>query len=242
MERTERVALITGASQGLGAELATFLGGQGCHLVITARSADALKAQAGALAALNVKVTALPGDVANPKHRAKLVEAAAAMGRLDILINNASDLGPIPMPALADYDLDALRHVFEVNFIGPVALVQEALPLLKESHGLVVNLSSDAARGGYDNWGGYGASKAALDLASKTFASELEDEGVAVISVDPGDMRTAMHQDAFLGEDISDLPLPDITLPFWAWALGQDPASISGRRFQAQEDLWETQS
>lgn len=238
----ERVALITGASQGLGAVLAAFLGGQGYHLVITARGADALKAQAEKLAALNGKVSALPGDVADAAHRARLVEAAQSLGRLDVLVNNASELGPSPMPSLADYGLDDLRHVFEVNLIAPVALVQAALPLLRESGGLVVNISSDAARGGYETWGGYGASKAALDLASKTLAAELEDDGVAVISVDPGDMRTEMARVAFEGEDISGRPLPDITLPFWAWVLGQEPASISGRRFQAQEDLWEAQS
>lgn len=238
----ERVALITGASQGLGAVLAAFLGGQGCHLVITARRADSLKAQAEKLSALDIKVSALPGDVADPAHRARLVEAARSFGRLDLLVNNASELGPSPMPALADFDLDALRHVFEVNVFAPIALLQAALPLLKSSRGLVVNISSDAALGGYETWGGYGSSKAALDLASKTLAAELEDDGVSVISVDPGDMRTEMAGMAFSPDEMSERPLPDITLPFWAWVLGQEPMSISGRRFQAQEDLWESQS
>lgn len=238
----DRVALITGASQGLGAVLAAFLGGQGYHLVITARRADGLKAEAEKLAALNVTVTALPGDVADPAHRAKLIEAARTLGRLDLLVNNASELGPIPMPTLADFDLDALRHVFDVNVVAPVALVQAALPLLKESHGLVVNISSDAALGGYETWGGYGASKAALDLVSKTLANELEDDGVSVFSVDPGDMRTEMAGMAFSPEEMAERPLPDVTLPFWAWALGQEPMSITGRRFQAQEDVWEAGS
>ena len=238
----DRVALITGASQGLGAVLAAFLGGQDYHLVITARRADGLKTEADRLAALGITVTALPGDVADPAHRAKLVEAARGLGRLDVLVNNASELGPTPMPNLVDFDLEALRRVLEVNLVAPIALVQAALPLLKDSGGLVINISSDAALGGYETWGGYGASKAALDLASKTLANELENDGVAVISVDPGDMRTEMARMAFSPEEMAERPLPDITLPFWAWVLGQEPMSISGRRFQAQEDLWEAQS
>jgi NAD(P)-dependent dehydrogenase (short-subunit alcohol dehydrogenase family) len=238
----QRVALITGASQGLGGVLATFLGGQGYDLVITARGAPALSAKVESLAALKVNVSALPGDVSDASHRQRLIEAAQALGSLDVLINNASELGPSPMPALADYPLDDLEHVFRVNVVAPVALVQAALPLLRQSHGLVVNMSSDAAKGGYEGWGGYGASKAALDLASLTLANELEEEGIGVVSVDPGDMRTAMQQQASPGEDISDRPLPDVTLPFWAWLLGQAPMSISGRRFQAQSDHWESGS
>ena len=113
------------------------------------------------------------------------------------------------------------------------------MPLLRRRAGLVINVSSDAAGGGYPGWGAYGASKAALDLVSLTLASELRDDGVAVVSVDPGDMRTQMHQDAFAGEDISDRPLPEVTLPFWAWLLGQPGTSVTGRRFKAQSDRWE---
>jgi NAD(P)-dependent dehydrogenase (short-subunit alcohol dehydrogenase family) len=128
--------------------------------------------------------------------------------------------------------------VFAVNVIAPVALTQLVLPLLKENEGLVINISSDAALGGYENWGGYGASKAALDLISKTQAGELREARVGVVSVDPGDMRTVMHQQAFPGEDISDRPTPDVTLPFWAWLLAQDHMDISGARFQAQAEQW----
>ena len=120
-----------------------------------------------------------------------------------------------------------------------MGLVQATLPLLRKSGGLVINISSDAASGGYSGWGAYGASKAALDLVSLTLAGELRDDGVAVVSVDPGDMRTQMHQDAFPGEDISDRPLPEVTLPFWAWLLGQPRTLVTGRRFQAQADRWE---
>ena len=147
------------------------------------------------------------------------------------------------MPYLSDYPLEVLRQVFETNTIAPLALVQSLRQFLATRQGLVVNLSSDAATGGYEGWGGYGASKAALDLVSLTLANELQEEGISVVSVDPGDMRTAMHQDAFPGEDISDRPSPEITLPFWAWLIAQEQETLisdmNGRRFQAQADLWE---
>jgi NAD(P)-dependent dehydrogenase (short-subunit alcohol dehydrogenase family) len=130
--------------------------------------------------------------------------------------------------------------VLEANLVAPVALVGALLPLLERGRGLVVNVSSDAATGGYPGWGGYGASKAALDLASLTLAGELRPRRVGVVSVDPGDMRTRMHQAAFPGEDISDRPLPEATVPFWAWLLGQDPLAVSGGRFRAQADRWES--
>ena len=233
------VALITGASRGLGATLAAFLAGQGWNLILTAREESTLAVTARALLPYGTRVEALAGDVANAEHRRRLADAARGLGRLDLLVNNASELGPSPLPPLADYSLDAFERVLAVNVMAPLALVQETLPLLKESGGLVVNVSSDAARGGYPGWGGYGASKAALDLVSLTLANELEQHGIAVASVDPGDMRTRMHQAAFPGEDISDRPLPETTVPFWAWLLGQEQAAISGRRFGAQAEVWE---
>jgi NAD(P)-dependent dehydrogenase (short-subunit alcohol dehydrogenase family) len=232
------VALITGASRGLGATLAHFLAGQGYHLILTARGAEALDAVAASLIQSGATVTALPGDVADATHRRHLIEAAQRTGRLDLLINNASVLGLSPQPALLDYPLEILEVVLDVNVLAPIGLIAAALPLLEESKGLVINLSSDAAVGGYAGWGGYGLSKAALDLASLTLANELQAKGVSVVSVDPGDMRTQMHQDAFPGEDISDRPLPDVTLPFWAWLLGQDRAQINGQRLQAQSEVW----
>jgi NAD(P)-dependent dehydrogenase (short-subunit alcohol dehydrogenase family) len=129
--------------------------------------------------------------------------------------------------------------VFAANVVAPVALVQDCLPLLTASRGTIVNITSDAATGAYPGWGGYGASKAALELVSRTLAAELAARGVSVVTVDPGDMRTRMHQDAFPGEDISDRPLPDVTIPFWAWLLGQDPSAVSGGRYRAQADRWE---
>jgi NAD(P)-dependent dehydrogenase (short-subunit alcohol dehydrogenase family) len=234
-----RVALITGASRGLGALLAEFLAAQGYDLVLTARSAEALEGSATALKRHRGTIALLPGDVTSPTHRSKLIQAARALGGLNVLINNASDLGLSPLPALADYPLDDMRKVFEVNVFAPLALIQETLPLLKARGGLVVNVSSDAAIGGYPGWGGYGASKAALDLLAKTLANELVDDKVSVVAVDPGDMRTDMHQAAYPGEDISDRPLPEVTLPFWAWLFGQEPMAVSGGRYQAQGEHWE---
>ena len=233
-----RVAMITGASRGLGKTLAAFLAAQGYDLVLDARGEDALGATAAELRAFGGHVIAVDGDVSDPGHRRALVAAAEGLGRLDLLVNNASILGPSPLPTLAGYPLEALEQVLAVNTLAPLALIQDALALLARSSGLVVNLSSDAAVGGYPGWGGYGASKAALDLLSLTLAGELREQQVAVVSVDPGDMRTQMHQDAFPGESIDDRPLPEATLPFWAWLLGQEPMAVSGQRFRAQADVW----
>jgi len=235
----DNVALITGASRGLGRVLARFLATQGYGLIIAARGESELRAAAGELASAGVPVVSIPGDVREAGVRHQLREAAERWGRLDLLVNNASELGDSPLPPLARASHETVRRVFEVNTLAPVALVQATLPLLIRSRGLVVNITSDAAVGGYPGWGVYGASKAALDLVSKTLAAELRDEGVAVVSVDPGDMRTTMHQDAYPGQDISDRPLPDVTVPFWAWLLSQPRMTVSGMRYQAQAPLWE---
>lgn len=235
----EKVALVTGASRGLGRVLAGFLAQQGYALALTARGEADLTATADGFRTQGSKVLAIGGDVSDAVHRRRLVEAATVWGRIDVLVNNASDLGDTPIPSLVDSSRENLLRVFDVNTVAPVALVREALPLLAASHGLVVNITSDAAIGGYPGWGVYGASKAALDLITKTLAAELKDRGVAVVSVDPGDMRTKMHQDAYPGQDISDRPLPEVTLPFWAWLLSQDPMAVTGARFRAQAAVWE---
>jgi NAD(P)-dependent dehydrogenase (short-subunit alcohol dehydrogenase family) len=227
-------ALVTGASRGLGLTLARMLAARGYRLVVTARDSDALSAAARELSQLG-EVVALAGDVRDANHRRAL--AAGAGESLDMLVNNASDLGSTPLPPLLSYDLDRLRQVFESNVLAPLGLVQECAAALVRARGRVINLSSDAARGGYPGWGGYGASKAALDLVSLTLANELPE--VAVVAVDPGDMRTAMHQAAYLGEDISDRRPPEATLPFWTWLLEQEPEAVSGRRFEAQAEVWE---
>ena len=236
------VALITGASKGLGFTLAEFLSAQGYHVIVTARDEKALIEASTAFRHSDNQVIVRTGDVSDEFHRQQVAETVEKFGRLDLLINNASTLGSLPMSSLLDYSSEAFIEVFNINVFAPIALIKVALPYLKSGDGLIVNISSDAAIGDYAGWGNYGASKAALDLMSLTLANELRSDGIAVVSVDPGDMRTDMHQDAFPGEDISDRPLPEITLPFWAWLFGQNRLSITGQRFQAQSELWEVTS
>ncbi len=289
--KQRRVALVTGASRGLGETLARLLAQRGFDLVLGARGRADLERVADELrrgrdtAAVTVRVC--DGDIADPRTREALVHAAAELGagRLDLLVNNASELGGIsplteptgrteptepteptgptdtitaapPVEPTAPTEptgptgstessrptrptnVDRLERVFRVNVIAPLALTQQALPLLAASGGgLIVNVSSDAAIGAYAGWGTYGASKAALDLITRTLATELTPHGIAAVSVDPGDMRTRMHQEAFPNDDISDRPLPDVTIPFWSWLLDQHDRralAINGERFQAQ--------
>ena len=207
---TTRTAIVTGASRGLGLALARDLAARGWNLVVDARDESALRA-AHATFAVPGRTTALPGDVADPGHRRDLVAAAERTGRLDALVNNASALGPSPMPPLARLNPADLEAILRTNLIAPLALAQEALPLLEAHDGRILNITSDAAVEGYEGWGGYGASKAALEQVSNILAAEHPD--LRVYWVDPGDMRTQMHQDAFPGEDISDRPLPEESVP-----------------------------
>jgi NAD(P)-dependent dehydrogenase (short-subunit alcohol dehydrogenase family) len=207
---TQRVALITGASQGLGLALAEELAGAGWTLIIDARRAERLD-RAVADLATRTTVVAIPGDIGESEHRERLVAAVNEAGRLDLLVNNASTLGASPLPALDTIDLDVLRRVYEVNVVAPLALTQQLLPAIGAAHGTIVNITSDAAVEAYEGWGGYGSSKAALEQLSAVLAAEHPE--VRVLVVDPGDMRTEMHQDAFPGEDISDRPLPTIVAP-----------------------------
>src|SRR5690606_16342727 len=203
MERS-RVWLVTGASRGLGLALAREVARRGEGLVICARGAEGLAQAAAQLRALGASVHARAGDVADRDLARRLVaEGTERFGRIDVLVNNASLLGPSPLPPLAQYPLAQLEEVFAANVFGPLALIQAVLPgMLARGHGLIVNISSDAAVGGYPGWGGYGASKAALDLITHTLANELAGTGVGAVAIDPGDMRTQMHQAAFPGEDI----------------------------------------
>ena len=194
-------AVITGASRGLGLAVARALTGEGWQLVLDARDGELLRRNAPGGAVL------VPGDVSNPDHRLALRDAVGP--QLDLLVNNASHLGPSPQPLLRDYPLEELRRVYEVDVLAPLALTQALLPLL--SGGTVVNISSDAAVEAYEGWGGYGSAKAALDHLSAVLAQE--NPGVRVLSFDPGDMRTDMHQAAFPGEDITDRPLPETVVP-----------------------------
>ena len=235
----KRVALVTGAGRGLGRILAIFLAGQGNDIVITSRTQIELEETSKSVESTGARVAAIPGDITAPSHRTRLLRQTKTMGGLSLLVNNASDLGEVPRPEIASASLDRFRLTLETNLVAPIAMIQEALPQLEETKGLIVNISSDASQGGYERWGVYGSSKAALDLASKTLALELKPRHVSVITVDPGDMRTDMHQEAFRGEDISDRPLPEVTLPFWAWLLNQEHDRITGMRYRAQGNLWE---
>ena len=214
--------MITGASRGLGLATARALAAGRWRLVIDARGEAALRAAAEELGGPGA-VTAVAGDVADPDHRTELVAAAEAMGGLDALINNASVLGPSPQPTMSEYPLEALRRVYEVNVVAPLALIQASLPLLRRRGGAIVNITSDAAHEGYPGWGGYGSSKAALDQVSNVLAAE--EDLVRVYSFDPGDMNTAMHQEAFPGEDISDRPPPEMSVPALLRLLDERPAS-----------------
>jgi NAD(P)-dependent dehydrogenase (short-subunit alcohol dehydrogenase family) len=230
----KRIALVTGASRGLGATLARILAARNYDLILSARTREELDVLADEVRSSANTVLTRHGDLADAFTRDTLVDAARYLGGLDLLVNNASELGGIA--PLADVSVERLERVLRVNLVAPLALTRAALPFLTDRRGLVVNISSDAAQGAYPGWGAYGASKAAFDLASRTLAAELTPIGVSVVSVDPGDMRTRMHQEAFPHEDISDRPLPEATTPFWEWLLDQDPPTVSGRRFGAQAE------
>ena len=217
------VGIVTGASRGLGRALARALAERGWRLVVDARGADALAEATAGLSG----VTAIPGDVADPEHRRALVEAAGE--RIDLVVNNASLLGPSPQPALAEYPLDVLREVYEANVIAPLALLQLALPRLADG-AAVLDITSDAGVEPYEGWGGYGSSKAALEQLTAILAAE--HPGLRVYWVDPGDMRTQMHQDAFPGEDISDRPPPEESVP---GLLALIEGSLPSGRYRASE-------
>jgi len=222
------VAIVTGASQGLGRALAAELARDGWDLVVDARHQEALESAAARMAGHGGRVVAIAGDVADAAHREALVAAALELGGVDLLVNNASTLGPTPMPALAEYPLEELAAVYRTNVLAPLALVQRALPALVAAKGTVVNVTSDAAVEGYEGWGGYGSSKAALEQVSNVLAAEHPD--LRVYRFDPGDMRTQMHQDAFPGEDISDRPEPETVVPALRRLLAERPPS---GRYQA---------
>jgi NAD(P)-dependent dehydrogenase (short-subunit alcohol dehydrogenase family) len=205
------VALITGGSRGLGRALSASLALDGWDLIVDGRQVGPLREVATGLRRFGHRVEAIAGDVTDAGHRAALVAAAGGFGSLDLLVNNASTLGPSPLPRLEAYPLDALERVYEVNVLAPLALLQAALPLLRRSGGTVVSISSDAAVEAYEGWGGYGSSKAALDQVHAVLGAE--EPELHVYRVDPGDMRTAMHQAAFPGEDISDRPEPESVTP-----------------------------
>jgi NAD(P)-dependent dehydrogenase (short-subunit alcohol dehydrogenase family) len=208
-EHSLYTALITGASRGLGPALARKLSKEGWTLIVDARGAEALEATRAELSKLT-RVIAIPGDVTDEEHQRELAKAAQEAGGLDALINNASILGPSPQPPLLDYPLDVLEEVYRTNTIAPLALIQAVRNELKPG-ARIINVTSDAGVEPYPGWGGYGSSKAALEQLSAILAAE--NPSLRVYWVDPGDMRTQMHQEAFPDEDISDRPLPEESVP-----------------------------
>lgn len=231
MNNQTNIALITGASRGLGLALATALAQQGWHLIINARGQIALAQAHHELEKLTT-VTAVSGEISQKAHRHALTVAARAAGGLDLVINNAGILGPSPQPALLDYPLDVLTDVFQVNVIAQLGVLQAVADTLKPN-ARIINVTSDAAVEPYEGWGGYGASKAALEQLTAILAAELIERlpEARVYWVDPGDMRTQMHQDAFPGEDISDRPLPEASVPGFLTLLNGD---WPNGRYQAQ--------
>ena len=228
-----RIALITGASRGLGLALADRLADQPdpWHLVLTARGHTAL-AVAEARLRDRTAVTIVPGDVTDPVHRDRLADVVGETGRLDLLVNNASDLGPSPLPSVLDIDPERLEQLYRTNVVAPIALVATLRPALRRARGTVINISSDAAVGHWPGWGPYGSSKAALDHLSAVLAEE--EPTLRVHAFDPGDMRTDMHQAAFPGEDISDRPDPSTVPPAILRLLDDMPPS---GRHRAEELL-----
>ena len=212
------VALVTGASRGLGRALTADLVGAGWRVIVDARDAGRLAASVADMTGGN-SVVMVPGDVADPRHRVDLAAAVAEAGGLDLLVNNASVLGPSPQPPLAEYPLPTLEHVYAVNAIAPLALIQLVLPHLRPG-ACVVNVSSDAAVQAYEGWGGYGSSKAALDQVTAILGAE--NVSLRVYAFDPGDMNTDLHQQAFPGEDISDRAAPESVVPSLLRLIGGD--------------------
>jgi NAD(P)-dependent dehydrogenase (short-subunit alcohol dehydrogenase family) len=205
-------AIVTGASRGFGAAVARLLADDGWRLVVDARDPDRL---ADTVAELGPRCVGIAGDVTDADHRRALIDAAAATGGLDLLVNNASELGPSPLRPITQLDVETFARILAVNVTAPVALVASALPMLAARRGAVVDVTSDAAVEGYAGWGGYGASKAALEQVDRVLVAELADgdTDVRVWTLDPGDMRTDMHQAAFPGEDISDRADPRSVAP-----------------------------
>ncbi|MFG1795658.1 SDR family NAD(P)-dependent oxidoreductase [Nocardia sp. NPDC049149] len=210
-------ALITGASAGFGLALTRALVRRGWWVIGTARRAERLDRVAEELGAAFIPV---PGDITDPAHRALVTESVRGTGELTLIVNNASRLGPSPLPRLLDYPLDELELVYRTNVIAPLAVLQSTLPLLQPG-GVVVNISSDAAIEPYPQWGGYGSAKAAFDQLTAVLGAEHPD--VSIYSFDPGDMRTEMHQAAFPGEDISDRPEPESVVPALLRLLSDKP-------------------
>ncbi len=233
MATHESVVLITGASRGLGREIARAFARRRYRLILTARGTDALE-ETARLLQQDTDVLALPGDVADRGHAERLVRAGLTQfGRIDVLINNASALGPTPMPRLEGLPPDALLEILRVNVAAPLHLAQLVIPQMRTGRrGVIINVPSDAGVEAYPRWGGYGISKAALEHLSRVLAAELKDDGIRVYVVDPGEMNTQMHREADPGADLSRLPPPDVSAPAFVRLVEEETAPFG--RFAAQ--------
>src|SRR6266536_1009216 len=230
-----RTALVTGASQGLGRAVALVFALQGADLLLVARRAGPLEQVRAEVEALGARALAVTADVGDPVEVERVAATALdAFERIDVLVNNASELGPTPLPYLVDTDPDALRRVLDVNLLGPFLLARALLgPMLASGDGSVINVSSDAGVVGYPGWGAYGVSKAALDQMTRIWASELEGTGVLVNAVDPGDMATAMHAAALPDDDPAELARPEDRTGVFVYLASPESAGVTGQRFEA---------
>lgn len=231
----DTVVLITGSSKGLGRALAHAYADAGARVVINARGEALLEATRKELEAKGAQVLAVVADATKPTDIARLRDAALErFGRIDVLINNAGILGPSPRPNLADFVASDLAELFRANTIGPILMTQAVLPhMLRQKRGLIINVTSDAGQTGYPGWGGYGATKAALELVTESWAAELEGTGVRANAVNPGDLKTDMHQLAFPGEDISDRLDPFTVTDVFVWLATPEAANVTGQRYDA---------
>jgi NAD(P)-dependent dehydrogenase (short-subunit alcohol dehydrogenase family) len=242
MKRLEgKYALITGASQGLGRQLAIDFAREGATgISVTARNVEALRELQAEIraAAPEARVTSIGADLSRQEDIERVVATTLAEfgGRLDVLVNNASTLGPTPMPYLLDYPLEDFRNVLGVNLIAPYLFIKKALPAMIERGGSIINVTSDAGRVGYSGWGAYGISKFGIEGMSQTWAAELEDTGVRVNWVDPGDMNTEMHRLAEPDEDPTQWADPSDVTDVFIYLASDESKDVSGQRFRAQEN------